>query len=62
MLRNPDGVWADEATAVHQTGLATGSWVATNQTGSRVATAAKLGVGFFHYLCDRIITPEPHLP
>lgn len=36
MLLDPDGVWADEAEAVHRTGLATGSWVATDQTGTRV--------------------------
>lgn len=36
MLLDPHGVWAAEAQAVHQTGLATGSWVATDQTGTRV--------------------------
>ncbi|PDW00046.1 hypothetical protein [Candidatus Chloroploca asiatica] len=36
MLLDPDGFWADEAAAIHQTGLATGSWVATDQTGTRV--------------------------
>jgi hypothetical protein len=36
MLLDADGFWADEAAAVHQTGLATGSWVATDQTSTRV--------------------------
>jgi hypothetical protein len=36
MLLDPDGRWADEADAIHRTGLATGSWVATDQTGTRV--------------------------
>jgi hypothetical protein len=36
MLLDPEGAWAEEAEAVHQTGLATGSWVATDQTGTRV--------------------------
>lgn len=36
MLLDPDGVWADEAEAVHRTGLATWSWVATDQTGTRM--------------------------
>ncbi|WP_129677268.1 transposase [Candidatus Chloroploca sp. Khr17] len=36
MLLDPDGFWADEAAAIHQTGLATGSWVATDQTSTRV--------------------------
>jgi hypothetical protein len=36
MLLDSAGAWADEAAAVHQTGLATGSWSATDQTGTRV--------------------------
>ncbi|MFZ4851123.1 MAG: hypothetical protein ACOYL7_18530, partial [Caldilinea sp.] len=36
MLLDPEGHWADEAEAIHQTGLATGSWVATDQTSTRV--------------------------
>lgn len=36
MLLDPDGVWAEDAATVHRTGLATGSWVATDQTGTRV--------------------------
>ena len=36
MLLDPQGHWAEEAAAIHQTGLATGSWVATDQTGTRV--------------------------
>ena len=36
MLLDPDGTWADEAADVHQTGLATGSWVASDQTATRV--------------------------
>ncbi|ABQ92534.1 IS66 family transposase [Roseiflexus sp. RS-1] len=36
MLLDPKGRWADEAAAIHQTGLATGSWVATDQTSTRV--------------------------
>ena len=36
MLLDADGFWADEAAAVHQTGLVTGSWVATDQTSTRV--------------------------
>ena len=36
MLLDPGGRWADEAAAIHQTGLATGSWIATDQTSTRV--------------------------
>ncbi len=43
MLLDPDGVWAGEAAAVHQTGLATGSWVATDQTSTRVDRQNEVG-------------------
>ncbi len=36
MPLDPDGRWADEAQAIHRTGLATGSWVAADQTSTRV--------------------------
>ena len=36
MLLDPDGQWADEAAAIHQAGLASGTWVASDQTATRV--------------------------
>lgn len=36
MLLDPDGTWADEADAIQQAGLAAGSWVASDQTATRV--------------------------
>jgi len=36
MLLDPDGRWAEEAATMQQTGLATGSWVASDQTATRV--------------------------
>ena len=37
MLLDPDGRWAEEAEAVHATGMASGDWVASDQTSTRVA-------------------------
>jgi hypothetical protein len=36
MLLDPDGRWADEAEAIHATGMASGNWVASDQTSTRV--------------------------
>jgi len=36
MLQDTTGRWADEAAAIHPPGRATGSWVATDQTRTRV--------------------------
>ncbi|RRR69370.1 MAG: hypothetical protein EI684_15790 [Candidatus Viridilinea halotolerans] len=36
MLRDQDGRWAKEAEAIHQAGLASGPWVASDQTSTRV--------------------------
>lgn len=36
MLLDPDGCWAEEAAAIHATGMASGEWVASDQTATRV--------------------------
>jgi len=36
LLADATGRWADEAEAIHQAGLASGAWVATDQTATRV--------------------------
>ncbi len=36
LLRDQSGRWSEEAEALHQAGLASGAWVATDQTSTRV--------------------------